>query len=163
MILQILPPGPNLTKKVDCTYFFRFCTLFTKSRHMSLARDLLLITLSIPLSNSTWYYFIGWPFYNSKSSIPNGSASPLRRITFRSLSFTIASGSHATRRSPRIITSVDPVGELDKLAGAQGTARRSNARSKKAPIPLKALIASLVPPPAKDLFTKFMKVFMETT
>ena len=28
---------------------------------------------------SCWYRLLGWPFYNSKSSIPNGSASPFGR------------------------------------------------------------------------------------
>ena len=70
-------------------------------------------------------------------------------------------------RSPRVNTPVDPAGELDKLAGAQGLARRSNAGSDKAPTealtPPEAPTPLLVPSPAEDLFTKFMKVFMETT
>ena len=70
----------------------------------------------------------------------------------------MAPGSRTTRRSPRVNTPVDPAGELDELAGAQGG--RSDAGSDEAPTPPEA------PPPAptsEDLFTKFMKVFMETT
>ena len=48
--------------------------------------------------------------------------------------------------------------EQDELAGA-----RSNADSDEAPTPLKASTPPLVPPSTKDLFTKFMKVFIETT
>ena len=51
-------------------------------------------------------------------------------------------------------------GEEDELAGALG---RSNADSNKVPTPLEASIPTFVPPSSKDLFTKFMKVFMETT
>ena len=47
-----------------------------------------------------------------------------------------------TCRSPCVNSSVDPAGELDELASAQGPAKRS---------------------PAEDFFMKFMKVFMETT
>ena len=72
----------------------------------------------------------------------------------------MAPGSRA-RRSPRVNTLVDPAGELDELAG-QGPARGSNVGSDEAPTPPEAS----TPPPAptsEDLFTKFMKVFMETT
>ena len=72
----------------------------------------------------------------------------------------MAPGSRTTRRSPRVNPPVDPT-EQDELAGAQG--RRSDTGSDKAPIPSEAPTPPLVPPPAKDLFTKFMKVFMETT
>ena len=63
-------------------------------------------------------------------------------------------------RSPRVNTPVDPAEELDELAGAQGPTRRSNPGSNEAPTPLEAITPPLVSP-IKDLFTKFMKVFME--
>ena len=70
-------------------------------------------------------------------------------------------------RSPCVNSPVNPAGELDELAGAQGPARRSNAWSDKAPTealtPPEALNPPLVPLPTKNLFTRFMKVFMETT
>ena len=74
----------------------------------------------------------------------------------------MALGSCATCQSPCVTTTVDPAKELDELAGAQGPARGSNAGSDEAPTPLKAIILPLVPP-TEDVFTKFMKVFMETT
>ena len=81
--------------------------------------------------------------------------------------FCNGSISRTTRRSPCVITLVNPAKELDELAGAQGPARRSNAGSNEilteAPTPPEASIPSLVPPTSEDLFTKFMKVFMETT
>ena len=72
----------------------------------------------------------------------------------------MAPGSRTTRRSTCINPPVDAT-EQDELAGAQG--RRSDAGSNKAPTPPAALTLLLVPPPAEDLFTKFMKVFMKTT
>ena len=79
----------------------------------------------------------------------------------------MAPGSRTTRRSPCINTPVDPAGELDELAGALSPARRSNAGSDEAPTeaptPPEASTPPLVPPTSEDLFTKFMKVFMETT
>ena len=78
----------------------------------------------------------------------------------------MAPGSHACR-SPCVNTPVDPAGELDELAGAQGPARRSNAGSDEAPTeaptPPEESTLPLVPSTSKNLFTKFMKVFMETT
>ena len=72
-----------------------------------------------------------------------------------------------TCQSLCVNTPVDPAGELDELAGAQGLAKRSNAGSDEAlteaPTPLEASTPPLIPPTSKDLFTKFMKVFMETT
>ena len=69
--------------------------------------------------------------------------------------------------SLHVNTPTDPTRELDELAGAQGPAKRSNAGINKAPTkaltPPEAPIPSLVPPISKDLFTKFLKVFMETT
>ena len=79
----------------------------------------------------------------------------------------MAPGSRTTCRSPRVNTPVDPAGELDELASAQGPARKSNAKSDeaptKAPISPEASTLPLVPPTSEDLFTKFIKVFMETT
>ena len=76
-------------------------------------------------------------------------------------------GSSTTRWSPCVNTQVNPAGELDELAGAQGPAKRSNAGSNKALTeaftPLEASTPSLVPLTSKDFFTKFMKVFMEIT
>ena len=74
----------------------------------------------------------------------------------------MASGFRVTCRSPCVNTPVNPAGELDKLAGAQGPAKGSNACSNEALIPPETSTLSLVPP-TKDFFTKFMKVFMETT
>ena len=80
--------------------------------------------------------------------------------------FVMAPGFCACRSSC-VNTLVDPAKELDELAGAQGPAKRSNAGSDKAST--KATISPevstppLVPSTSKDLFTKFMKVFMETT
>ena len=74
-------------------------------------------------------------------------------------------GSRTTRQSPCVNTPVNPARELDELDGAQGPARRSNAGSNeaptKAPTPPKASTPPLVPPTSGDLFTKFMKVFIE--
>ena len=79
----------------------------------------------------------------------------------------MAPGFCTTRRSSCVNISVNPARELDELAGAQDPARRSNAGSHKAPTeaptPLEASTPPLVPPTSEDLFTKFMKVFMETT
>ena len=76
-------------------------------------------------------------------------------------------GSHTTHCTPCVNTLVDLAGELDKLACAQGSARRSNAGSDeaptKAPTPPEVSTPLFVPPTSEDLFTKFMKVFMETT
>ena len=66
------------------------------------------------------------------------------------------------RRSPSVNTPVNSAGELDELAG-QGLARGSNVGSNEAPTPPEASNPPLVPLISKDLFTKFMKVFIETT
>ena len=66
-------------------------------------------------------------------------------------------GSPTTHWSPRVNYLVDIPREQDKLAGA-----KSHTGSNEAPTPPKAPIPLVVLPPAKDLFTKFMKVFMET-
>ena len=68
--------------------------------------------------------------------------------------------SRTTRRSPCVNLPADISEEQDKLAGAPG---KSNAGSNEAPTPPEASTLPLIPPPAEDLFTKFMKVFMKTT
>ena len=79
----------------------------------------------------------------------------------------MALGSCTTRRSPRVNTPVNPARELDELAGTQAPAKRSNAgsdeASTEAPTPPEASTPPLIPPTSEDFFTKFMKVFMETT
>ena len=79
----------------------------------------------------------------------------------------MAPGSRTTHRSPCINTPVNPARELDKLAGAQGPTKKSNTGSDEtpteAPTPPEVSTPPLVPPTSEDLFTKFMKVFMETT
>ena len=71
-----------------------------------------------------------------------------------------------TQRSPCINPRADPTREEDELAG-QGPVPKFNAGSDealiKAPTPPKAPITPLVLPSTKNLFTKFIKVFMETT
>ena len=78
--------------------------------------------------------------------------------------FAMAPGSCAYR-SLCVNTLVNPAEELDKLAGAQGLAKRSNAKSDEAFIkaltPPEASILPLVLPTSKDFFTKFIKVFMK--
>ena len=51
--------------------------------------------------------------------------------------------------------------ELNEIAGAQSLGNRSNAGSKKASIPFKASISPLVPLLTKELFLKFIKMFMK--
>ena len=79
----------------------------------------------------------------------------------------MAPGSCTTHRSPHVNTLVDSAEELDELAGTQGPARKSNGRSNEAPTeaptPPEASTPPLVLPTSEDLFTKFMKVFRETT
>ena len=72
----------------------------------------------------------------------------------------MAPKSCTTRQSLCVNLSINPT-KQDELAGAQG--KRSDTGSNKAPTPPEALTLSLVPPPVKNLFTKFMKVFIETT
>ena len=74
----------------------------------------------------------------------------------------MAPGSCACR-NPRINTPVNPAGELNELTGAQGPAKRSKAGSDEALTPLEASTPLFVPPTSEDLFTRFMKVFIETT
>ena len=76
----------------------------------------------------------------------------------------MAPGSRA-RRSSRVNPPADLTREQDELAG-QGPVRGFNAGSDEAsieaPTPLEAPTPPLVPSSTKDLFTKFIKVFMET-
>ena len=71
-----------------------------------------------------------------------------------------------TWRSLYVNSPANPTREQDELAN-QSPVWRFNAKSNEAPTkaltPLEALISPLVPPSTKDLFTKFMKVFMEMT
>ena len=71
----------------------------------------------------------------------------------------MAPGSRAWR-SPRNNPLADLTREQDELASPQDLAERSDAGSDKTPTPLEALNPPLVPS-TKDLFTKFMKVFVE--
>ena len=60
----------------------------------------------------------------------------------------------------------NPIGEQNEFAGQDLVQRfnaGSNEASTKAPIPPEALTPPLVLLSTKDLFTKFIKVFMETT
>ena len=78
----------------------------------------------------------------------------------------MALGSCITCRSSRDNTLANPVWELDELVGQDPT-RESNARSNEAsieaPTPPEAPTPLFVPPTSKDIFIKFMKVFIETT
>ena len=69
-------------------------------------------------------------------------------------------GSCTTQWSPYDNPSANIPRDQDELAS---TPRRSDASSNEAPTTPKALTSSLVPLPAKNFFTKFMKVFIETT
>ena len=70
----------------------------------------------------------------------------------------MAPGFCTTQWSPCVNLPANISGEQDELAGA-----RSDAGNNKAPTPPEALTPPLVSPPAKNLFTKFMRVFMEMT
>ena len=76
--------------------------------------------------------------------------------------FAITPGS-CVCRSPCINTLLDPVEELDELAGAQGQAKKPNVGNDEASTPLKAPTLPFVSLPAKNLFRKFIKVFIEMT
>ena len=56
----------------------------------------------------------------------------------------------------------NPTKEQNKLTSPQGPAGRSNAGSNEAPTPLEAPILPFVSL-TKDLFTKFIKAFVEST
>ena len=81
--------------------------------------------------------------------------------------FAIVPRSCITRRRPCVNTLVDPAGELNKLAGAQSQAKRSNAGSNEASTKAFTLPETptlfLVPLTSKDFFSKFMKMFIKTT
>ena len=68
--------------------------------------------------------------------------------------------------SPHINTPTDLAGELDELAKAQSPIRESNAGSNKvlieASTPLKVSTPPLVLPSTENLFTRFLKVLIET-
>ena len=70
-------------------------------------------------------------------------------------------------RSPCVNLPPDLAGEQDKLADIEDPVRGSNVGSDEAPTkastPLEAPIPPLVPLPTEDLFTKLMKLFIETT
>ena len=72
----------------------------------------------------------------------------------------MAQGSRTTQRSPRVNPLAKISGEPDELAHAPG---KSDTDSDEAPTLPEASSSPFVPPTSKDLFTKFMKVFMETT
>ena len=76
------------TKKVNYISFQQL-----HHNYVTFTRNLFLITLSIPPWFNLVLFFIGWLLYNSKSSIPNGSASPFGRIMFRLLLSTMTPGS----------------------------------------------------------------------
>ena len=71
----------------------------------------------------------------------------------------MAPRSCTTRRSLCVNLLANIHGEQDKLAGVP---RRSDAGSNEALTPLEASTLPLAPPTSENLFTKFMKVFMET-
>ena len=115
------------------------------------------------------FSFIGWLCHNSKSFIFNGSASLFGKIASRFLLFhSIALALEScTCWNLCVNPSTNLVGELNKLAGAQGPVRGSNTGSNetstKTSTPPKAHIPPFVLALATDFFTKFMKVFIETT
>ena len=76
--------------------------------------------------------------------------------------FAIALRSCTTRQSSYVNLFVNPT-EQNELAGAQDLGGRSDAGSDKAPTPSEAPTLPLVFLSPKDLFTKFMKVFMKMT
>ena len=80
--------------------------------------------------------------------------------------FAMTPRSRIICRSPCVNTLVDITEEFDELAGAQEPAKRSNAGSNeastKAPTLIQALTPPFILPISKDLFTKFINVFMET-
>ena len=69
---------------------------------------------------------------------------------------------HTTQQSFCVNLPANLIGEQDKLTGVQGPAKRFNIGSNKAPTLFEAPIPPLVLSPAKDIFTKFIKVFIET-
>ena len=70
----------------------------------------------------------------------------------------MASGSHTIRQNFCVNFLANILGEQDELADA-----KSDAGSYKILTFPEVFTLPLVPPPVKDLFIKFMKVFIETT
>ena len=66
------------------------------------------------------------------------------------------------RRSPRNNLLANPTRKQDEIASPQSPVRRLDTGSNEAPIPPEAPTLPLVPP-TKDLFTKLMKAFVEST
>ena len=66
------------------------------------------------------------------------------------------------QRSPCNNPPADPTREQDKLASPQGPVERLDVGNDEAPTPLEASTLPFVPP-TEDLFTKFMKAFVEST
>ena len=73
----------------------------------------------------------------------------------------MAPGSHAQWSSYNN-PPTNPTEEQDELASPQDLVGRSDVGSDKAPTPLETSTPPLVPP-TEDLFTKFMKAFVEST
>ena len=83
-------PDSHLNKKSRLHTFSEIVSRLRNPAHVISTRDLLPLTLSIPPTGQPVVLCVrslGWRFYNSKSSIPNGSASPFGRITFRPFVF----------------------------------------------------------------------------
>ena len=71
-----------------------------------------------------------------------------------------------TQWNPYINYLANPTREQDKLVGqgpVQGFNAKSNMAPTKAPIPSKTSTPPLVPLFTEELFTKFIKIFIETT
>ena len=68
-----------------------------------------------------------------------------------------------TCRSPCVNILIDLVEELDELIGAQGQVRGFNVGSNEALTSPEAFTPPLVLPISENFFTKFIKVFIETT
>ena len=66
-------------------------------------------------------------------------------------------------QSPCVNPLTDPAKEQNEHADAQGPAKGSNVGSNEAPTLPETPTPTLVSPLAKDLFTKFIKVLIETT
>ena len=157
MILQVVPSGPNPPKKVDCTPFQILHALYVitsrdsytwsssvHANHPSIVSNLVLFCILIILQ-----------FYKLHTQWVCQSVRKNHVQTF-----AMAPGFRTIWQSFRVNPPANIPGEHDELAGAS---ERSDACSNKAPTPLEAPTPPLIPPPAKDLFTKFMKVFMGTT
>ena len=74
----------------------------------------------------------------------------------------MAPGSCTIQKSPCVNLSVYPI-KQDELAGAQDLAGKFNANSNETPTLPEALTPPFVPLYVEDLFTKFIKMFIETT